>query len=147
MSYNYTLEINTELDRFVVLRILFPTVINYRERPGKKYIDLVVGKMPVVIAEITDEEDVLSAGLGIFPNIDVSFSLKGTVGSEIEVLEATLRWLKQREEDMVLLANYSGVVLMRKNGELIRNGREEFWTPEMLSLITLPHKVEIIPEL
>jgi hypothetical protein len=77
----------------------------------------------------------------------VSFRLKGESGSDIEVLEATLRWLEQREEDAVLIANYSGVVLMRKNGELVRNGREEFWTPEMLNLITLPHRVEIIPEL
>ena len=138
---------NTRLDRFEVISILFPTVTTYQERPGGNYIDLMVGKMPVGVWEREDVEDALSAELGIFPTIAVSFQLKGKSGSAIEVLEATLRWLEQREEDAVLIANYSGVVLIRKDGELVCNGREEFWTPEMLNVITLPHEVEIIPEL
>jgi hypothetical protein len=61
------------------------------------------------------------------------------------LLRGCIALLEGNNDDAVLLLNGEVVILLRRNGRLVLNQLEDFWTDEVLAVIPTPIVFESIP--
>jgi hypothetical protein len=89
--------------------------------------------------KLIDEE------LGFKPTADISFRVEKKVDPAVvhrHLLQGCMALLDGGTGDAVLLFNSETIILLRRNGELVLNPVEGFWTDEVRAIIPTPHKFE-----
>ncbi|MFD4507714.1 SitI3 family protein [Streptomyces sp. NPDC058457] len=84
-------------------------------------------------------------GLGFTPTVGVGFRVaKGVEVSDQEddMIRLVSPLLERVEGDAVLHFQYEVIWLLRRNGELSLNERDDIWPPQRLALMTQPYRRE-----
>lgn len=103
------------------------------------------------ISAFDQAQDMLSAELGIQPNVFIQFRPKQTLQTDVlaikRLLEAIDHWIKRIDNDFVLVYNGETVMMYRKNAQLYVNTASAGWTDARLSIITALYQKVHIPAL
>lgn len=152
MSIIYYLDIATSLSLQEVIQVLFQKM-NYRQEFPDNYGEVVINTefFGAIARKVTREDYASSRHLGIEPTIQLYFPWLARRSDDNlgydQLIKLTVDYLTQTQNDLALLFEGAIPLLLRRNGELIRNSAEGVWTPEGIKLITIPHKVEYIPNI
>jgi hypothetical protein len=93
------------------------------------------------------EIEMIEEEFGFTPTASVTFRRDKDaepVAVRTRLLRGSLSLLEGGTNDTVLLFNGETVILLRRNGKLVLNPLEGFWTEEVLAVIPTPHEFESI---
>ena len=101
------------------------------------------------ISTFDQAQDMISAELGIQPNVFIQLRPKQTLQTDVlaikHLLEAINHWLGRIDNDFVLVYNGETVMMYRKNCQLYVNTASAGWTEARLNTITVPYEEVHIP--
>lgn len=87
----------------------------------------------------------LVAGLGFVPTVGVGFRLAKDAevsDQQDDMIRLLAPLLENIDGDAVLHFQYEVIWLLRRNGELSLNERDDIWPPQRLALVTQPYRRE-----
>lgn len=103
------------------------------------------------ISAFDNAEDALSCELDIDPNVFIEFRPKLTLQTDIlaikRLLEAMNEWMRLIDNDFSMVHNGESVMMYRKACQLYVNPASNGWTPNRLTLITIPYETVAMPPL
>ncbi len=103
------------------------------------------------ISAFDKAQDMLSAELGIQPNVFIQFRPKRTLQTDVlaikHLLEAIDHWIKRIGNDFSMVYNGETVMMYRKGNQLYVNTASAGWTDARLNIITVPYEEVHIPAL
>lgn len=93
------------------------------------------------------ESQTVSEEFGFQPRVSITFRLDKEaepVAIRTRLLRGCLALLADCTDDAVFLFNGETVILLRRNGRLVLNPVEGFWTKEAIALVPTPYEFEFI---
>ncbi len=146
MSISYTLRISGQT-QFSELAKRLCSVPEYQQAAE----GIIVPGLQVHIDPVSPLEiEMIVEEFGFTPTACVSFRWdKETelVSVRTSLLRGCVALLEGNTDDAVLLFNGEIVILLRRNGRLVLNPLEGFWTDEMLKVIPAPIEFESLPSI
>ena len=101
----------------------------------------IIEPRPLAIETVKDE-------FGFAPDVDIVFrpnSVDDPVATRACLIEGCMALLNGHAHDAVLLFNGETVVLLRRDGELVLNRIEGFWTETVQAAVTVAYEFGAIP--
>lgn len=148
MTITYDLEVTTNLTPAAFVRLLFSRInvpIQLEHFNGIYEI-----KTPnFEISAFGDVEDAISEDMGIRPDVVVEFRPRPLAHAHVRGLEALLNaidaWLRELDNDFIMIYNGAIIMMYRKDGRLVLNRACPVWTDERRALLKFPYDMVSIP--
>jgi hypothetical protein len=155
MSYDYTLEIETQMSRESFVEAFFRDIHYPPLEAIPNGNNVWFARTDFFIFWVKDyrlpddDNDTYSSVFGDYnPTVKITFSAfrmgmtihgKEMYGEDV-IIQLTVNWLKQTEDDMMLFA-LDVPVLCRKDKQITRLGKPDYWTDITLAMFDFPHNI------